>query len=127
MTGVDELLAQIDHALDDGISHDAMRWTPAPPEAKTRGLGQGIQIPWRPAYTTVEINVDISAWTAAMDRAAAACRAAMQRLSELLKQAAESARPAVADKTDPRARALELRRTRNTGPAARRLDGRRTR
>lgn len=123
MTGVDELLAQIDHALEDyDTSADAMRWTPE--QSSDR------QVSRRPQYATVMFNVDWSGFNAAIERCQQQLRAAMPLIAKAIRQV-ETARASHAqqpvDETDPRAHVLWLRQHRNTGPAARRLDGRRAR
>lgn len=94
----DDILETIDHALDDwATSGDAMRWTPEPPQEYFRATSFDLQPP----------SFDM--------------RAAIMDAAQKIARLSDAMQP----EPDPRQRALDARRNRGTGPAARRLDGRR--
>jgi len=140
---VDHVLATIDHAIDESSfwSPDAMRWAPPEPDFDCPPL----QRPTMLARVAAENGIDglaareLVRWqsrecvrnlTAAMTLAVRAFGGlgirGMRPSRVILDEWVEGERWDAA--LDPRERALQLRRNRNTGPAdRRRLDGRTTR
>ncbi len=125
---VDHVLATIDQAIDDSTfwSRDAMRW--APPESDFDC--PPLQRPTMLARVAAENGID---GLAAREFIRWQSRERIRNLTVTMTLAArifdewvEGGRWDAA--LDPRERALQLRRNRNTGPAdRRRLDGRTTR
>lgn len=146
MTGAQEVLDAIDRALDDrSVSDDAMRWTPdRRGEAARRRIeareqirrNVSITVPPLLAPEEVARAVERLARTAeqftelreALRPAFETFARTVEEFGGSLAKAVEAIRPALFDNsripppprtlrdTDPRAYALELRRTRNTGP-----------
>lgn len=133
---VEELLAQIDHTLADWeTSEDAMRWAPEPP-AWPAGPSEAVRVNH---WTEMGWLDETHRWDAVdadpMGDLAAAVLPGTTQIRTFSFDVDPQAvaflnrllTPPRAPADEQRQRALELRRTRNTGPVARRLDGRRTR
>lgn len=137
MTGAQEVLDAIDAALDDpSVSDDAMRWTPDREAARRRivareQIRRNVSITVPPLLTPEQIAAaaeQVAALREALRPAFETFARQIEAVGGSLAKAVEAIRPALLDDsripptprslrdTDPRAYALELRRTRGTGP-----------